>query len=121
MRKILLTRSSVSAGDDVYNNSKEIEVDEQWKLTQILDKIIDMGYLPKIAGGKATWSVAYKNPLAVIAQQWSKPRYIGGIMSEFPFSNDYKDFDRLHFNYHVQENPELVYTIIGQFRSAFPR
>jgi hypothetical protein len=118
MRKIKLTRMSVSMGDDSRDNSLEIEVDENWKIGEILDEVLRINYLPKIMGGKATWSVAYDNPLAVIAQQWKQPKL---IRSQFPYTinNKYKDFDRLHFNYHGQKDPDLVREIIGEFSTPF--
>jgi hypothetical protein len=114
MRKILLTRNSVSMGDDSRDNSLEIEVNENWKIAEILAEVLRINYLPKIMGGKATWSVAYDNPLAVIAQQWDRPRL---IRPQFPYSisNKYKDFNLLHFNYHAQKDPDLVLDIIWEF------
>ena len=107
-------------GDDSRDNSLEIEVKENWKITKILEEVLRINYLPQIWGGKATWSVAYDNPLAVMTQQWPKPKYIG-FAPEFPFTitNKYKDFNKLHFNYHAQIDPELVYRVISEFRTAF--
>ena len=107
-------------GDDSKDNSLEIEVKEDWKITEILNEVLRINYLPLIFGGKATWSVAYDSPLAVIAQQWSTPKYIGSSVPQFPFSinNKYKGFNKLHFNYHAQDDPELVYSIISCFRTA---
>jgi hypothetical protein len=121
MRKILLTRDAVSMGDDARDNSLEIEVDENWKLAEIIDKILKINYLPKIMGGKATWSIAYDNPLGVIAQQWGKPKFIGSDVPQFPYTinNKYKDFNKLHFNYHAQEDPEMVFNVIKRFRTVF--
>ncbi|WCT10826.1 hypothetical protein [Mucilaginibacter jinjuensis] len=108
MRKLLLTRDSVSMGDDVADNSLEIEVNEDWKIGEILNEVLRINYLPQIWGGKATWSVAFNSPLAIIAQQWKRPKIIN---SDFPYSNTnkYKDFNRLHFTYHTQKDPDIVY------------
>jgi hypothetical protein len=108
---------AVSQGDDAFDNRLELEIDEGWELPQIIDKILRLNYLPKISGGKATWSVAYDQPLGVIAQQWEKPKLIS---SRFPFSiNDkYKDFDSLHFNYHAQKDPDIVYEVLSRFRTV---
>ena len=105
-------------GDDSRNNNLEIEVDENWTIEQILDEIIRINYLPRISGGKATWSVAYYNPLAVIAQEWEKPIFFN---RQFPFSkpNESKDFDRLHFNYHAQYDPDIVKTVLGRFKTIY--
>lgn len=122
MRKILLTRSPVSAGDDSIDNSLEIEVDEDWKLTEIINKVFEIDYLPIIYGGNATWSIAYDNFLGIIAQQWSKPKFHESPEPQFPYSKTnryYKDFNKLHFNYHAQEDPERVYDILSRFKTAF--
>ncbi len=76
---------------------------------KILNKVLSIGYLPEISGGKATWSVTCNNAVAVIAQQWNKPRFIG--------STEYGVCSTLHFKYHTQEDPELVYETISEFRS----
>lgn len=107
MRKIKLTRDSVAMGDDARDNSPEIEVNEDWLIDKILDEVIRINYLPKIGGGKATWTVSYVFPLAIIAQEWAKPKIIN---AKFPFSlgDKNKDFNRLHFNYHSQLDPDML-------------
>ncbi|WP_194768726.1 hypothetical protein [Tamlana sp. I1] len=59
MKKIKLTRESVAMGDDVdAPHFLEIEIGPTWTIIEILKNIIKINYLPKISGGKATWSVA---------------------------------------------------------------
>lgn len=115
MKKIIITRTSVSQGDDVFDHTLEIEIDEEWKIDQILKRIMEMNYLPGIIGGKATWSVAYDRPLAVIAQQWDSPEMLS---KDFPYQGTrrYVNFDRLHFNYHMQLDPSIVYDVLSRFR-----
>jgi hypothetical protein len=119
MRKIRLTRDSVSMGDEVGGTSLEIEVNEYWLIEKILDEILRINYLPKMSGDKATWSVAFENPIAVISQQWEKPEII--IHSEFPFPHkeQSKIFNRLHFSYYPDEEAWLVYRILNGFRTIY--
>jgi len=116
MKKLILTRDSVSMGDDAFDHTLEIEIKEEWKINEILDKVIQINYLPKIMGGKATWSVAYDKPLAIIAQQSSTPKLIG-MSEDFPYQGTkwHVNIERLHFNYHAQQDPELVYDVLNRF------
>jgi hypothetical protein len=119
MRKITLTRDSVSMGDDAGGTVLEIEVNEDWLIEKILEEILIINYLPKIQGGKATWSVAFENPIAIISEQWEKPEII--IRSEFPFPHreKSKNFNRLHFSYYPNEEPWLVYRILSVFKTIY--
>ena len=74
---IIVWRDSVTAGDNVFSPHEiEIKVDPNESIETTLEKIILTRYLPSIRGGKATWIVVGKNPLAVIGQQWSKPHFL---------------------------------------------
>ncbi|RYE19542.1 MAG: hypothetical protein EOP45_12505, partial [Sphingobacteriaceae bacterium] len=79
--------------------------------------IYDIVYLPKIAGGKATWSLATNQPIAIVAQEWNEPKLI--VFPEYPFQNSpgFYSIERLHFNYHAQENPEIVLRVLQRFRT----
>jgi hypothetical protein len=120
MRKIRLTRDSVSMGDDAGGTSLVIEINEDWLIEQILDEILRINYLPVVEGGRATWSVAFENPIAVISQQWYKPEII--IHSEFPYPQreKSKNFNQLHFSYYPDEEPWLVYRILSSFNTIYP-
>jgi hypothetical protein len=41
-----------------------------------IDAIASSGYLARISGGRATWSVVSGFPIAVVAEQWLKPRNV---------------------------------------------
>ena len=76
-KNIIIWRDSVAAGDD-FNppHAKKIKADSNETIESVLEKILGIYYLPSIIGGKATWIVEGKFPLAVVAQQWSKPFYL---------------------------------------------
>jgi hypothetical protein len=116
MKKILITRDSVSQGDDAHQNL-EIEIHEDWKFGEILSKVLNTGYLPKIFGGKATWCVAYHQPIAVIAQEWTEPKFMG--LEYYSLNGKNKDFNRLHFSYFAQRDPNLVYEILWNFKTVY--
>ena len=116
--KLLLTRESVCAGDDIdlpHDARHEIEAD---KLEDALLWIARCGFLPTISGGRATWSAASNMPIAVFAQQWDSPR----ILLMQPLEMHRKrfkydgDFLQIHFNYHMQIDPEIAVEVLRRYR-----
>lgn len=116
MKKIIVTRDSVAAGDD--NNAPHlltIQVKETDSIKNIIELLAHSEYLPKIYGGEGTWSVASHQPLAVIAQQWISARLIC-LTDQDTFGNF--NLDKIHFNYHSQDAPEMVLRVLYRFRTA---
>jgi hypothetical protein len=114
--KIQLTRDSVAMGDDCYApHPHTIDLPENATIIEIIDAITSSSYLANISGGKASWSVVSHNPIAVIAQQWSKAK----ILPQFNHSLDslLKDADgyKLHINYHAQLDPDIVFSVLRRF------
>lgn len=103
MLKIRITRDSVAAGDD-YDapHEKVLSLRDGSTLINVLREVWSVGYLPLIAGGRATWVVEASEPLAVIAQEWPKPRFLSAVLRlpSVPLS--------IHFAYLAQESPEQV-------------
>ena len=115
--KILLLRDSVSYGDDMNAPNKgRIEVPELTTIVEILNKILEIKYLPEIWGGNATWSVSFTQPIAVIAQQWNEPKLI--CSKDYPYykSNHYVPIDKIYFNYHSQIDPDLVFKVLSRYK-----
>lgn len=113
--KIYVSRRSVAAGDDINApNSDSLSVPDGTDLGKIVRGIAQSGYLPKIAGGQATWSVTSNVPVAIVAQQWAEPRMLDPLnLNEL----DLRDgILRLYFNYHAQIDPETVYKVFWGFR-----
>jgi len=114
---LYVTRESVCAGDDVdAPHARTFVLSSPPSIEQALTTVLASGYLPSIAGGMASWSVASGRPVAVIAQQWSVPRLL------FLTERDLQQLDRsagvlrLHFNYHAQRDPEFVYEVLRDLR-----
>ena len=74
---IIIWRDSVAAGDDG-------DAPHEWLLPiapdatvgDVVHRIAGARYLASIIGGEATWIIEGDRPLAVVAQQWSAPRFL---------------------------------------------
>ena len=119
--KVYATRDSVAAGDDVdAPHERVFSFPDSLSPLQVISRIVADGYLAKIAGGKATWSAVSGIPLAVVAQQWSEPR--GVPWRDLPVSEleQRNDMYCIHFNYHVQLDPELVLQTLKELKLRAP-
>lgn len=114
---LYVTRESVAAGDDVdAPHVREFALERAASLETALATVISAHYLPSIAGGLATWSVASGIPLAVIAQQWPAPRMLVRAGEEPMALDRASGVLRLHFNYHAQLDPEIVFEVLRRLR-----
>ena len=115
--KVHVTRESVAAGDDV-NAPHELtrSFPDSLSPLQLISRIVADGYLPKIAGGKATWSAVSGSPIAVVAQQWPEPRAVSWRELAVPELEQRDGVYLIHFNYHMQRDPELVLQILKELK-----
>ena len=114
-----LTRDSVAAGDDIdAPHELALLVPDDATTAAMVAAILDAGYLPRIASGKATWSVFSGRTLAVIAQQWSEPR----MVDDRPHPPELLQTDgngySLHLKYHAQQDPETVLAVLRKVRAS---
>ena len=112
---IIIWRDSAAAGDDINSpHEKRIKIDSGETVDSVLEKIFTTHYLPSISGGKATWIVFGKSPLAVVAQQWSKPHFL--VDPTIPIENliELKDNHHLELMYWCQVEPQKVIASIEQ-------
>jgi len=91
-------------------------VAEGTDLREIVQVIAASGYLPRIAGNQATWSVTSNVLVAVVAQQWIEPRMLVLDPMNFDELDQSDAVLRLHFNYHAQIDPEAAYRVFWGFR-----
>lgn len=109
--KIEITRASVSMADDCDAPHKvEIEIQEQSSVSDVVMAIYKARYLPSIQG-HATWSVDSNNIIAVIAQKWNEPKLVSTVLSLRDL-NVVNGVVVVHINYHVQQDPNLVYEVL---------
>jgi hypothetical protein len=115
--RIYASRDSVAAGDDVdAPNARSFTFAADTALDEALRQIQAGGYLPRISGGEASWSVASGRPVAVLAQQWTHPRMLLHRPEELKELEWRSGVLRLHFNYHAQVDPERVYQVLREYR-----
>ena len=108
---IHINRDSVCIGDDTGSHEEIYKMKRDATLSDLFRKVNKKDYLAYIHGGKATWLVInLKKEIAVIAQQWSKPRYLSGDgitrLSELEKINDRIS---IHFRYLGQQDPDWIF------------
>ena len=105
---LIAWRDSVCAGDDCdAPHELSISVPRDVSVLQVAERF--GGYLPSIQGGKATWILEGRRPLAVFAQQWSEPRFLVAPESPFVSLVDLDATPHLQFRYWCQVDPERVF------------
>ncbi|MDX1594944.1 MAG: hypothetical protein R3298_11910 [Gammaproteobacteria bacterium] len=113
-----LTRDSVAAGDDAdAPHELALLVPDDATTEAMVAAILDADYLPRIASGRATWSVISDRTLAVIAQQWPEPRMVAD--ASHPPERLLKDGSgySFHVKYHAQQDPETVLAVLRRVRA----
>ena len=116
--RVYVSRASVSAGDDCdVPHGQSFDVVTDSSIESIISVIVSSGYLPTIAGGRATWSVSSLVPLAVVSQGNVEP-----IMLPIAHLVNLKHLDmrdgalHLHFSYHTQLASETVRQVLGALK-----
>jgi hypothetical protein len=107
--KVTVDRMSVAAGDDAVPHARHIDVPSDRRLSELVSDLVEQHYLASIAGGRATWILmAGRRPLAVLAQQWSEPRYL--VDPALPISSfGTAGGVSLMFRYWLQHDPDHVF------------
>ncbi len=112
-----MTRDSVAPGDDAdAPHARTFSLPDGLSPLQVISHIVAARYLASIANGQATWSVVSGVPLAVVAEQWPAPKL---VLWPDPALSDLEQKDktyRLHFNYHMQRDPELILQVLKELQ-----
>ncbi len=114
--RVRVDRDSVCAGDDIDAHDLVLDLPDAETLDALVAAVLRAYALPQIEGGKATWCVASRQPIAVVAQQWASPRMVP--WQPRPIS-DCKIVDgivRLHLTYLAQIDPDVAYEVLHQLR-----
>jgi len=115
--RLLVTRDSVAAGDDVDAPHRiELEGPEDENVEAAIAAVVASRYLPHVSGGRATWSVSSGRVLAVVAQEWPAPKMLWGVDRSHRGLDIARGTLRMHFSYHLQLDPKLVYDVLGRLR-----
>jgi hypothetical protein len=105
--RFVIGRDSVHASDEPHALTRVVGHDEN--LDHLVKEIRPADYLPSISGGKATWILYATKPLAVLAQQWSEPRYLVNPESSVQTFVDLSAKRQLEFVYWCQADPDQVF------------
>lgn len=100
-------------GDDTGSHLLELEVDERATLDDLASAVLRMRFLAGTAVGQATWVMEGSHLLAVLAQQWTEPRYLippsaPVLFCIKPAPKDEWDA-HIYFRYWVQDDPDMVF------------
>lgn len=75
----------------------------------LVSAILGAGYLARIAGGLATWFVEGRRPVAVLAQQWSEPRWLVDPATPMTLLSRESGRPAFEIRYWCQVDPERVH------------
>jgi hypothetical protein len=106
---LVVWRDSVAAGDDAdAPHEWLLRVESDASVADVVQQIATARYLASISGGEATWIIQGDQPLAVVAQQWTEPRFV--VDSEMPIRDVLNPSARPHVQarYWCQVSPDRV-------------
>jgi hypothetical protein len=107
---LTIWRDSVAAGDDADAPHEWIlPVDPDAPVAEVVERIVSVRYLASIRTGQATWIVQGDRPLAVVAQQWTEPRFV--VDPALPIRDvvDLSGRPHIEARYWLQVSPERVF------------
>jgi len=107
---LVVWRDSVCLADD-YDAPHEMkmEVSLDTPLDFWLAQLVSRSYLASIAGNKATWILEGRSAVAVVAQQWSAPRFLVWPQEPLAHLLDANAKPHFEFRYWSQADPDLVF------------
>jgi hypothetical protein len=108
--ELVIWRDSVAAGDDADAPHEWIlALDANATVDQVVRTIVGARYLASISTGEATWIVEGARPIAVVAQQWTEPRYL--VDPDMPIHELAKSSGKPHvqLRYWIQVSPDRVF------------
>jgi hypothetical protein len=108
---LTIRRDSVCLADDVdAPHEVKLAIEGDASLWSVAERVLQMRYLPGIAGGRATWILeSGSRALAVFAQHWSRPRFLVSPDRAVLSYIDREAKSHLNLRYWRQADPEDVY------------
>ncbi len=113
--KVRINRDSVCAGDDVDSHDRTLELVAVETFDALVARVVAEYALPKIEGGRATWCLASRWPIAIVAQEWLAPRVLPQIRSVADCAAADGALE-LHFTYLAQIDPEAALEVLRRVR-----
>jgi hypothetical protein len=110
---LTIWRESVCAGDDCDAPHEVVLQIRGDTLRGVIDRLLGANYLASISGGRATWILQTDSrgghSLAVLAQQWSQPRFLVEPEAEASSYVQPSGRPHLYLRYWCQVDPERVF------------
>ena len=111
--QLIIWRDSVCAGDDCDAPHELVLPIRDKSLRSVTNCLLGAQYLASIAGGRATWILQADGeegrPLAVLAQQWSEPRFLVEADSDVSTYIQRDANPHLYLRYWCQADSERVF------------
>ena len=103
-------RDSVHAGDDGdAPHSLQLPIAANESIESVTRRLIEHRYLPSISGGRATWILESHRKLAVMAEQWTAPRFLVDPATSAAALVDPAAERQLNWIYWCQVDPDRVF------------
>jgi hypothetical protein len=112
--RVIATREDVHPGDEP--RPLAFEIADTASPEEVLRRCVDFTWLPAIQGGRATWSIASNELLAVLAYEWPDLKPLPLLSERMRTADRRGGALHLHFNYHGQIDPEIVYRVLWGLR-----
>jgi hypothetical protein len=112
--KVIAIRQAVHASDEP--QPLAFDIADTASPEELLRRSADLSWLPSIQGSRATWSIASNELLAVLAYEWPDLRFLPLLAERMRGADRRGGALRLHFNYHAQIDPEMVYRVLWGIR-----
>ena len=113
---LIIWRDSVCAGDDIdAPHELKVRISPETSLRELVEQFLEgRRYLANVEGGKATWILEGKRPIAVFALQWDQPRYLVPPESSIASVIDADSVPQFNFRYWCQVDPDVVFNCLQQ-------
>jgi hypothetical protein len=112
--RVIATRDDVHASDSP--QPLAFDIADTASPEEVLRRSADRSWLPAISGGRATWSIASNEPLAVLAYGWPDLKPLPRLAERMRAADRRGGALNLHFNYHAQIDPEIVFRVLWDLR-----
>lgn len=112
--KIMVTRDSVCAADDIdAPHEKIIHISKESTIHSLVE-VLNKKYIPKIKNGKATWSLHLDKALVVWTQEIEPPVFLISSNTKIQYIFNVKLPIKIHLKYWEQKAIETVLDLLFQ-------
>ena len=114
---LIMWRDSVAAGDDGdAPHEMSVATAPDATVSQAVHRLARSGYLASIIGGIATWIIQTDRPIAVVARQWTTPRFLVSPDASIWSVVNRSARPHVEARYWCQVDPDLVFDALRSGR-----